>query len=196
MCKKKKLYCICGMTASGKDSLVNKLVDNYPDKLKTICSYTTRPMRDNETEGKEHYFISKVEFNQLMKSNPDNILAYTKICSEENPDGYEYMALDNELETSNVYIIDPKGIKYLKEKYSDLYNIVVIYIHANYEQRRERAKSSRSDFEKEFEKRVESENKQFELFIKNKEFDYIVFNNDGGYSDALFTLGILLDVIE
>ena len=118
MCKKKKLYCICGMTASGKDSLVNRLVNDYPDKLKTICSYTTRPKRDNETDGKEHYFISKVEFNQLMKAKPDNILAYTKICSKENPDGYEYMALDNELKTANVYIIDPKGVKYLKEKYS------------------------------------------------------------------------------
>lgn len=196
MNKRKKLYCVCGMTASGKDSLVNNLVNDYPDKLKTICSYTTRPKRDNETEGKEHYFVSKVEFNQLMKANPDNILAYTKICSEENPDGYEYMALDNELETANVYIIDPKGIKYLKEKYSDRYNIVVIYIHAKYEQRRERARLSRSDFEKEFDKRVESENEQFETFIKNREYDYIVFNSDGSYSDALFMLGILLDVIE
>lgn len=193
--RKKKLYCICGQSASGKDTLVNDLVNRYPDKLKTVCSYTNRPKRDNETEGKEHYFVSKVDFDILMKTNPENILAYTKICSDECPNGYEYMALDSELDKANVYIIDPRGIKYLKEKYSDKYNIVVIYIHANYEQRKARAKASRSDFEAEFEKRAKAENERFRDFIENREYDYIVFNSDDSYQSSSFMLAILLDVI-
>ena len=55
MIMKKTLFCIAGETCSGKDTLVSELIKKNPDVLKAVCSYTTRPKRDNETEGKEHY---------------------------------------------------------------------------------------------------------------------------------------------
>ena len=192
MSKKKKFYCICGETCSGKDTLVNDIIKKYPDKLKLVCSYATRPRRDNETEGKEHYFVTKEEFDRIKNEKCENILAYTKISSNDDSEGYEYMALEDELEKSNVYIIDPNGIKYLKDKYEDKLDIKVIYIYAPIEKRRERAKASRSDFEKEFEKRVEAEEGQFRDLVANKEYDYIVCNDE--YRNTLFLLGILLGV--
>ena len=49
---RKNLYCIVGQTASGKDSLVNDIVASDPTHFNTICSYTTRPKRSNEENGK------------------------------------------------------------------------------------------------------------------------------------------------
>lgn len=184
MSKKKTLFCICGETASGKDSLVKSLVDTYPDKFRAVCSYTNRPPRESETEGVEHYFVSKEEFETLKNTQEDKIIAYTKIESSDGIGGYEYMALEDELNKSNIYIIDPKGIKYLKEKCDHKYNIVVFYIFVPLIQRRERALESRSDFETEFEKRVNAENEQFEEFYNNKEFDYMVYNLDGMFESA------------
>ena len=192
----KPLICICGETASGKDTLVSKLLQAYDDGrnlVKAICSYASRPMRDGEEEGKEHYFVSKEEFQVLKEKYKDDILAYTKICSKENPDGYEYMALINELEHANIYIIDPQGLKYLKEKFGDrIPNIVVIYITAPLDHRIERAKS-RSDFNTQFKDRVMREFEQFLDFNINKEYNYVIHNDNGKDIESFATL---CDIIQ
>ena len=48
----KKLCCIIGMSCSGKDSLVRAVERELG--LQPVVSYTTRPRRDNETDGVEH----------------------------------------------------------------------------------------------------------------------------------------------
>ena len=65
------LFLIVGETGSGKDTVVKEL------NMNPVISYTTRPKRDTETNGKEHYFISDKEMDQLEKSN--NIFAWTRI---------------------------------------------------------------------------------------------------------------------
>jgi len=192
----KPLFCICGETASGKDKITSMVLDDLSsisDKVKAICSYTSRPMRDNEEEGREHYFVTQEEFQVLKEKYKDDILAYTKICSKNNPDGYEYMALLNELEKANVYIIDPQGLKYLKEHFGDrITNIVVVYITASLPDRISRAKS-RSDFHTQFKNRVINEFEQFLDFNMNEEYDYIIQNNNGEEVNSFYQL---CDIIE
>ena len=110
----------------------------------------------------EHYFVTKEEFDKLKKEKESDILAYTKIGD------VEYMALINELDTANFYIIDPLGLKNLKERMGDrIPNIIPIYITAHLNERIYRAKR-RSDFETSFKKRVIAETDQFTNFL----FDY------------------------
>ena len=44
-----------GKSASGKDTIYKKLLEYFPE-LKTVTLYTTRPMREGETEGVEYHF--------------------------------------------------------------------------------------------------------------------------------------------
>lgn len=171
----KTLYCICGETCSGKDTMVKQITQEHPLLFRAVVSYTTRPKRESETEGIEHYFVDKEKFDYLKKKN--KVLAYTKICSEDNPDGYEYMALKKELRKANLYVIDPLGIEDLKKRFPYL-RIKVIYIYSSLEQRENRAKISRSDFVDKFYKRIEQEKAQFEEFATQKKYDYIVHNID------------------
>lgn len=174
---KKKIFCILAETGGGKDTIAEFVLNKYNDILDPVISYTTRPKRDDETEGVEHYFRTPDEFHDLMEKNKDNILAYTKIASKEVPDGYEYMALvDDDKTKSMLYIIDPQGLHYLKRKFKDKYDIISIYVYAPLDQRRERARSSRSDFNTEFERRVLAESLQFDEFRNKKKYDYIVYN--------------------
>ena len=46
----KKLFCVMGKSASGKDTIYKKLLERMPE-LGTATLYTTRPMRDGETDG-------------------------------------------------------------------------------------------------------------------------------------------------
>ena len=63
----KTLIAIIGRSGSGKDSLKNYIKEKY--KLREVVSYTTRPMRDNEVEGREHYFISKDKMTELINND-------------------------------------------------------------------------------------------------------------------------------
>ena len=169
---KKTLFCIVGETCSGKDTMVSRLIKEYPDLLKAVCSYASRPKRENEEEGREHYFVSEEEFATIKKEleEKDELVAYTKIVSSSNPDGYEYMASLDAVKDSNLYIIDPKGIKFLKEHFADrIENIVVIYITATLPDRIWRARF-RSDFNTEFRNRVINEFEQFLDFNLNIEY--------------------------
>ena len=182
-----KLLCILGETASGKDSIVNEALNRQTKyNIRKVCSYTDRPMRVGETDGVEHYFVTTDEFNKLMKDRYNDIIAYTRIKNDKQKDydGYQYMAFNDELDKSHIYIIDYEGLKYLKKLYSNSIDIVSIYIHAPLKTRLQRA-STRSDFETEFKDRVIAEEEQFKEFRKLKLYDYKIENVDGALDKSI-----------
>ena len=61
------LYFIMGKSASGKDTIFQKIKENPSLGLKTIIPYTTRPKREHEKHGREYYFLSKEQFLSLQR---------------------------------------------------------------------------------------------------------------------------------
>ena len=59
------VYIISAPSGSGKSTLVSKLMKLVPD-LDFSVSYTTRPLRGSEQNGKQYYFISRDEFKQMI----------------------------------------------------------------------------------------------------------------------------------
>lgn len=57
-----KIIAICGKSGSGKDTLLNKILEKYPAYFHKIISCTTRPQRFGEVDGVDYYFLSKNEF--------------------------------------------------------------------------------------------------------------------------------------
>lgn len=137
-------------------------------EFKMVVSYTTRPKRESETDGVEHFFISDEEADSLLTTQ--RIAAYTQIGET----GYRYFTTEECIKNANIYIIDPKGIKYLKSKFPEL-KLCIIYIYAAKYLRDERAKF-RSDYNK-YAKRCEDEDKQFKEFESKSEYDYVINNN-------------------
>lgn len=56
-----------GKSASGKDTIFKTIQEKMP-QLKTIVIYTTRPIREGETEGIEYHFVSEKELEEFQKS--------------------------------------------------------------------------------------------------------------------------------
>ena len=52
-----KIFCLMGKSSSGKDTIFKQLVEDKDLNLKPVISYTTRPIRYNESHGKQYYFI-------------------------------------------------------------------------------------------------------------------------------------------
>ena len=60
------LTILVGCSASGKDTVMNRLIKEFD--VKPVISYTTRPIRDCEQEGREYHFVTEEEFER-MKNN-------------------------------------------------------------------------------------------------------------------------------
>ena len=163
---KKTIICIVGRTSSGKDYISKRLstILNYP----LVVSHTTRPKRDNETNGVEHWFDSKEEFDDLMQNN--TVIAYTKIGE------YEYCALLEDIGDNAIYIIDPHGIEYLKQNFKNQINLKIIYMYCDEYIRRARA-STRSDFKTKWEQRNKDEDAQFTEFEANRKWNLLIDNS-------------------
>lgn len=61
-----KIYCIMGKSASGKDTLFKKLLEECP-KMRKMVLYTTRPQRDGETDGVEYHFVKPSDLDRFEK---------------------------------------------------------------------------------------------------------------------------------
>lgn len=164
MNKEHTLLLVLGRTASGKDSLVNKLCERTG--LKQLISYSTRPRRDNE--GETHIFVSEEEY-QTMLVNGD-------VAVDTNIAGNYYWSTIEQLYNTDVYIIDYIGYKKLKELNLSNLRIVSVFVNTPDKVREERALSKRKDDKFVFRKRSLDEAAQFREMLKNADFDYAVSN--------------------
>lgn len=135
------------------------------DILKPVVSYTTRPMRPTETNGKEHIFITEEDLKFTFDER--EFAAYTEI------NGYKYFTTFQQLRECNAYIIDPIGINSLlfnKNAKSRKLELFVIYILTSTENRynryikREDIHKTKEELSLEFIQRDSAEERQFTLF--------------------------------
>ena len=66
--KRYNLIALFGKSGSGKTTVLNWLMRNFPEKLHKVVACTTRPLREGEEDGREYHFISVDEFTQKTLS--------------------------------------------------------------------------------------------------------------------------------
>ena len=66
--KKGMMFVLSSPSGAGKTTLTKKIAENNSQFTISI-SHTTRKPRPNEINGKDYYFVSKEEFNSLVKKN-------------------------------------------------------------------------------------------------------------------------------
>lgn len=164
--KEHVLLCLMGRTASGKDTLANKLTARTG--LKQLISYTTRPRRTNE--GDTHIFISDAEYQALEDSG--QIAAFTQIGP------YRYCCTVEQLYNNDIYVIDPEGVQHLRALNLSNLRLVTVYVNVPDDVRKERALNKRGDDRLVLMKRDMAEREQFRIMLRNADFDYAVSNID------------------
>ena len=108
-----KLITITGPSGAGKDTVARMLSEM--GGYQVLCSYTTRPKREGEIDGVEHYFVDKCHIPH------DKMLAYTQYG------GYEYWVTIDQIKNKSIYVIDEDGLKVLCKMFPniDLFKICV-----------------------------------------------------------------------
>lgn len=164
----KTIICIIGKTATRKDTLA-KYLEKYFN-IPPVVSYTTRPKRDYEVDGVQHYFVSKEEMAKLKEQ--DDIIAYTKI----EKSGYEYCATVSALKGDIVtYIINPDGINWMMEHIKDKSEVklITIYMHMDEDSIIESA-TNRGDNLEAIKARLDSEREEMDKYFESKQYDFLL----------------------
>ena len=107
-----KIILLCGKSGSGKTTIADQLEQHG---LSVLQSYTTRPKRSPDETG--HTFVTSDEFAQLKD-----------ICAFGKFGGYEYGATREQVNQSDVYIIDAPGIAYFPKTYRGIKQPVVVHV--------------------------------------------------------------------
>lgn len=117
-------YIISAPSGAGKSSLINALLKNAdPNQVKLSISHTTRAIRGKEIDGKDYYFVSKEEFQNLI--DQDNFLEWATVFG--NFYGTSKTFIENSLaQGCDILLdIDWQGARQIREKFS---NVKTIYI--------------------------------------------------------------------
>lgn len=183
------MLAILGGTASGKDTIVQKLINDYG--YKHIVAYTTRPMREGEKQDINYHFISEQDF--LDKVNSNFFAEYRKYETVHGV--WYYGTAIKDMDSSDlktVAILTPSS--YLEIK-NNLNNVFGVYMYCSDETRVERLKK-RGDNPKEIQRRLDMDKEDFSNVFTIT--DISVINDNGVNISELvkFISNIYLDEMK
>lgn len=164
----KNIYILMGASGSGKTTIQNILADTYG--LKPLISYTTRaPRTENENC---HLFVSKSAFDAL-----NDMAAYVEYS------GNEYCATHEQIENSDLYVLDPRGLKSFRSLYHGSKGYKVMYV-CSPRGTRVRRMFDRGDNDDQVRKRIETDDKEFFNVVSNADAMFVNLEGDDLYSIA------------
>jgi len=117
------LLVVSGPTAAGKGTIVKELLNARDDVVESI-SATSRYKRINEEEGREYFFKTKEEFEELIKN--DQLLEYATVHG--NYYGTPKKFVEENIKSGKVVIleIDVQGAEQVRKKFDNQVSVFVI----------------------------------------------------------------------
>ena len=106
----RKPLMILGPSGVGKDTMINRLKQKYPNVIYKLPSYTTRPKREGEIEGVDYYFVTKEQFQSMrdkgwlfgiQEYNNNFYASNRKKLEEVMADESKIIILNYNIETAN-----------------------------------------------------------------------------------------------
>jgi guanylate kinase len=171
MMREGKLLLFCGPSGSGKTTIVHHLLNTDP-RLAFSVSATTREKRDNETDGKDYYFMTAEKFRKQIADN-------AFIEWEEVYPGRYYGTLLSEIEKiwSNgkipVFDVDVEGGLQIKKKFGE--KLLAVFVRPpSIEELHKRLIARNSETEESFKARTEKSEHELTYSFH---FDRVIVND-------------------
>ena len=117
------VYIISAPSGSGKSTLVNELLKLVPN-LDFSVSYTTRPPRGSEQNGKQYHFIRRDEFEQMIAA--DEFLEHADVFGNYYGTARRFLREAEQRGHDLLLDIDVQGAQQIKQKLPDAVSIFIL----------------------------------------------------------------------
>ena len=164
------VFIISAPSGSGKSTLVNKVRTLIPE-LEFSVSYTTRAPRGNEQNGREYFFISRPEFEEMIRK--DEFLEHACVFGNYYGTARRFLQEAEQRRHDLLLDIDVQGAAQIKGKIPDAASIFIL--PPNRQQLEQRLRDRGLDTEEVIQRRLLNASREIENYSK---YDYILVNDD------------------
>jgi guanylate kinase len=164
------LIVVSSPSGGGKGTLIDRVLKTVPDVSYSV-SYTTRAPRPTEQNGREYFFVSTAEFEEMIGRG--------EFLEWANVYGYLYGTHQGQVERERaagqdiILEIDVQGAASIREKIEDAVSIFIL--PPSFELLRHRLVARGTDSPADLERRLRGAPAEVE---QHKDFNYVILNDD------------------
>ncbi len=163
------VYIISAPSGSGKSTLVNEVRKLVP-QLEFSISYTTRAPRGKEQNGREYYFITRPEFEAMIRQN--EFLEYADVFGNYYGTARSFLRQAEQRGRDLLLDIDVQGAAQIKSKISAAVSVFIL--PPNRQELEQRLRNRSLDAEDVIQRRLLTASREIENYSK---YDYILVND-------------------
>ncbi len=164
------LFIVSAPSGTGKSSLLASALSELNNTVLSI-SHTTRPIRNNETDGENYYFVNEQKFLELIEQDAfleyayvfGNLYGTARSTVEKNLDNGKHVVLE----------IDWQGADQIRSKKSDTQSIFII--PPNFQTLATRLRARSTDAIDVISRRLQEARNEIKNHTK---YDYLIINAD------------------
>jgi len=176
------LFIVAAPSGAGKTSLVNALVDKYPETRLSI-SHTTRARRGGEVDGQDYFFVSQDEFAQMRDAG--DFLESATVFDNSYGTLAESVMTQLKLGLDVILEIDWQGAQQIRNNHPECIGIFILPPSRTALEQRLRGRGQ--DDDEVIARRMRDAKNEMSHYV---EFDYLIVNDD--FDDALAELAAII----
>jgi len=163
------VYIISAPSGSGKSTLVNELLKSVSD-LDFSISYTTRLPRGSEENGKQYYFVSRSEFEKMVRDG--EFLEHAEVFGNYYGTARRFLREAEQKGHDLLLDIDVQGAAQIQQKLPDATSIFILPPDRTTLEERLRKRSE--DREEVIQRRLVTASREIQNYDR---YNYILVNN-------------------
>jgi len=165
-----KLFVIAAPSGAGKTTLVHAITLNNPD-LRFSISYTTRPQRSNEADGRDYMFVDKQTFESLREHGEmlESATVFDNLYGTSREQVERHLADGH----SVILEIDWQGARQVRESMPEC--VTIFILPPSHDELVRRLRSRGTDSDDVIERRLRDALSDMAHW---EEFDYVVINDN------------------
>ena len=176
---------VSGPSGVGKDSVVRRMLQRDRNLMFAVTT-NTRSMREGEIEGKDYYFVSKSEFERMIRAG--EFVEHALVYGDHK--GGTKRSINRAIDSGRdvVLRVDVQGAATIKTIYENA--ILFFLMSESNEQLLGRLEGRRSETSESMKERIAT---AVDEYTKKDDFDHIVVNRK---NDLDSTAGMILETIK
>ncbi len=185
MIKKGLLIIISGFSGTGKGTAIKKLLELYPNDYCLSISATTRNPREGEVHGREYFFKTKEDFEEMIMKQ--ELIEYTQYVDNYYGTPKEYVEDQMDAGHNIILEIEIDGALNVKKLYPDA--LLIFLLPPSIKELEKRLRERGTESEDVIADRIKRAYEESKVI---REYDYVVVNDT--IDDCVSTIHNIVEI--
>ena len=185
MIKKGLLIIISGFSGTGKGTAIKKLLELYPNDNCLSISATTRNPREGEVHGREYFFKTKEDFEEMIMKQ--ELIEYTQYVDNYYGTPKEYVEDQMDAGHNIILEIEIDGALNVKKLYPDA--LLIFLLPPSIKELEKRLRERGTESEDVIADRIKRASEESKVI---REYDYVVVNDT--IDDCVSTIHNIVEI--